>query len=106
MTKNLNEFTADKKIKILGIKNNNIPILRPIKYFQATEEAFSPQKRTSSTSKHEISCNFFLILWVTFALLDPDTDPLTSFNPVPSGSGSETLAVRLNFSPFEGLKGT
>jgi hypothetical protein len=45
-----------------------------VKDFQATEEAFSPQKRTSSTSKHEIS-NFFLTfvtLWVIFALLDPE----------------------------------
>jgi hypothetical protein len=30
---------------------------------QATGEAFSPQKITSSTSKHEISY-FFLLLWV------------------------------------------
>jgi hypothetical protein len=30
--------------------------------FQATEEAFSPQTRTSSTSKHEIY-NFFIFLW-------------------------------------------
>jgi hypothetical protein len=29
-----------------------------IKDFQATEEAFSPQKRASSTSKHEISKKF------------------------------------------------
>jgi hypothetical protein len=34
---------------------------------QATEEAFSPQKRTSSTSKHENS--------VLFSILDPDPDP-------------------------------
>jgi hypothetical protein len=38
---------------------------------QATEEAFSPQKRTFSTSKHEIF-KFLKYLWVTFALLDPD----------------------------------
>ncbi len=38
---------------------------------QATGEALNPQKRTSSTSKHEIS-SFFKFLWITFALLDPD----------------------------------
>jgi hypothetical protein len=38
----------------------------------ATGEAFSPQKRTSSTSKHEISEKFFFLLWAIFALLDPD----------------------------------
>jgi hypothetical protein len=43
---------------------------------QVTEEAASPQKRTSSTSKHEF-LKFFLFLWVIFAFVDPDTDPLT-----------------------------
>jgi hypothetical protein len=38
---------------------------------QATGEAFSPQKRTSSTLIHEIS-HLFLILWVIFALLYSD----------------------------------
>ena len=49
---------------------------------QATGEAFRPQKRTSSTSKHEI-CSLFLFLWVIFALLVPDPDPLTLLNPDP-----------------------
>jgi hypothetical protein len=51
---------------------------------QATGEAFSSQKRTSSTSKHEL-LKFFL-MWVIFALLDPDPepeDPLTRLNPDP-----------------------
>jgi hypothetical protein len=43
---------------------------RIIKEVKVTKEAFSSQKRTSSTSKHEI-------LWIIFALLDPDPDPLT-----------------------------
>jgi hypothetical protein len=42
---------------------------------QATEEAFNPQKRTSSTSKHEIS-QFFSILWVIFAFPGPDPNIL------------------------------
>ncbi len=41
----------------------------------AKGEAFSPHKRASSTSKHEILN--------TFALLDPDPDPLTWLNPDP-----------------------
>jgi hypothetical protein len=40
-------------------------------YVQATEEAFHPQKRTSSTSKNEIY-QLFLRLWVIFAPLSPD----------------------------------
>ncbi len=45
----------------------------PGKGAQTTGEAFSPQKRTSNTSKYEIF-KFFLLLWVNFALLDPDPD--------------------------------
>jgi hypothetical protein len=41
-----------------------------IKDVQASGEAFRPQKRTSSTSNHEIS-SLFPFLWVFFALLDP-----------------------------------
>jgi hypothetical protein len=41
---------------------------------RAMEEAFSRQKRTSSTSKHEIS-RFFLFLGIVFAILDPNPDP-------------------------------
>jgi hypothetical protein len=47
---------------------------------QVTKVAFSSQKRASSTSKPEISKKF-LLLWVIFALLDPDPDPLTCLNP-------------------------
>jgi hypothetical protein len=65
-----------------------------MKHAQATEEAFSPQKRTSSTSKHKNSVRyFFLFLWVIFALLDPDPDPATQINTDPCGSESETLGT-------------
>jgi hypothetical protein len=61
-----------KKIKLeifFSFKNCNLLILGLHKGVQATGEAFSPQKRTSSTSKDEIYC--FLFFWVIFALLDP-----------------------------------
>ncbi len=45
-----------------------------IKNVQATGEAFSPQQRTSSIPKLEIS-SLFSIFWVIFALLNPDPDP-------------------------------
>jgi hypothetical protein len=51
MTKKFKKFTAeqnDKKVQF------TYPYAS-IKDVQATGEAFSPQKRTSSTSKHEIS---------------------------------------------------
>ncbi len=43
----------------------------PIKDAQATGEAFSPHKRTSSTSNMRFR-NIFRFFWVIFALLDPD----------------------------------
>jgi hypothetical protein len=55
MTKNWKKFPAEKK-NIFWILKCNLSIpYASIKDFQATEEAFSSQKRTSSTSKHEIS---------------------------------------------------
>ena len=50
---------------------------------QATGEAFSPQKRRCSTSKHENSLRFFSIFVGHFALLDPDPDPATQINADP-----------------------
>jgi hypothetical protein len=70
--------------------------LASIKDAQATGEAFSPKKRTSSTSKHKKSLlfkDFFLYLWVISALLDPDQDSATQNNADPCGSGSTTLHV-------------
>jgi hypothetical protein len=49
---------------------------------QAKGEAFSPQKRTSSTSKHENSL-LFIFLWVIFALLDPDPANQINADPQP-----------------------
>ncbi len=61
------KLTAE--ISFFVIKNFKLPILRPIKDVQATEEAFRPYKRTLSTSKHEFSyfsyfCGPFLPSWI------------------------------------------
>ncbi len=48
------------------------------------EKPSAPQKRTSSTSKQEISF-LFLLLWIIFAFLDPDPGPQTQLNPGPIG---------------------
>jgi hypothetical protein len=58
-----------------------------MKDVRAFREAFSHHKRTSSTLKQEC-LHFFLLLWVIFALLDPD--PADHNQPV---SGSITLAL-------------
>ncbi len=50
------------RIRIQGFEDS-------MKIVQVTEEAFSPQKRTSSTSKMKF-LHFFLFLWVIFALPD------------------------------------
>jgi hypothetical protein len=59
-------------------------------------EAFSPQKRTFSTSKDENSVLFSIFLG-HFALLDPDPDPnpTAQINADLCGSGSETLFLSL-----------
>jgi hypothetical protein len=57
MTKNLKNVQQKKKFDI-RIFNQKLLFSYPyasINDVQATGEAFSPQKRTSSTSKHEIS---------------------------------------------------
>ncbi len=58
--------------------------LASIKGVQAIGEAFSPQKGTSVPALQNMKfLNFFLFLWVIFALLDLDLDPLTWLNPDP-----------------------
>ncbi len=68
------------RIRIQGAKPGSKRIrMGLLKDAQATGEAFSPQKRTSSTSKHEILYSFFVI----FSLLDPGPDLATSINADP-----------------------
>ncbi len=82
MTKNKTKFIAATKINFLGDQKLQFTYLyASIKKVQVTEEAFSSQKRTSSTSKHEISYIYFFFCWSFFAFLDPD--PLTRLNPDP-----------------------
>jgi hypothetical protein len=68
-------------------------------------EVFSPQKRTSSISKHENSL-LFSIFVVIFALLDPDPDPAAQINadPCGSGSGSTTLYSVFPYRLAAGLR--
>jgi hypothetical protein len=58
-----------------------------IKDVQTKGEAFSPQKRTSNTSKHEITvsyfCGSFLLSWIRIRIPNPDQDPLNRLNPDP-----------------------
>ncbi len=76
----LKKIYSWKKKKIFWDKKLQFTYpLASIKGAQVTKEAFSSQKRTSSTAKHEIS--YFLLLWVIFALLDPDPLRIRIRNP-------------------------
>jgi hypothetical protein len=80
MTKNWKKYTAEKNIKFFWDQKQFTYAQGSIKDVQVAKEAFSSQKRTSSTSKHEIS-NFFLLLWSFLPswirIRIPNTDPLT-----------------------------
>jgi hypothetical protein len=91
MTKNWKKYTAEKNIKFFWDQKQFTYAQGSIKDVQVAKEAFSSQKRTSSTSKHEISY-FFLLLWAIFALLDPDPDSeygSGSTDLIESGSNSD-----------------
>jgi hypothetical protein len=77
MIKNWQNFTSEKKFDYLSLGFH--------KGLQATGEAFSPQKKTFSASKHGIS-----IFWVIVALLDPDSESGTGFTElIESGSNPD-----------------
>ncbi len=67
-----------KKNYFFKIKNYNLPFPRPsIKDVRVTKEAFGSQKRTSKTSKYEISkffyfCGSFLPSWIWIRIHWPD----------------------------------
>jgi hypothetical protein len=62
-----------------------------MKDVQATGEASSPQKRTSSTSKQNFSP--FCIKWENFAYLDPD--PADQINGLSEYSETTTLTENM-----------
>jgi hypothetical protein len=62
---------------------------------QAAGEAFSPQKRSSSTSKREIYSLFFPFLLVIFAHLHPDPG---DHNQCRFGSATLEKTVRLQMT--------
>jgi hypothetical protein len=59
---------------------------------QAAEDTFSPQKRTSSTSKNVIFRLSSMSVG-NFALLNPDPDPGTPLNPDTDADPQHWLAV-------------
>jgi hypothetical protein len=63
--------------------------LASIKDIQATGEAFSPYKGLTALGKKMKFINFFLFLWVIFALLGPDPDV-----DCESGSGSASSFLK------------
>ncbi len=63
---NLKKITAENFVTFFLIKNVGLH-----KDIPATGKAFSPQKRTSSSSKYR---NIFIFFGVIFALLDPDSE--------------------------------
>jgi hypothetical protein len=69
-----------------------------IKDAQATGKSFSPQKRTSSTSKHEIFY-FILFLWIIFALLDPDPVAQINVDPVAQINVGPDPVAQINADP-------
>jgi hypothetical protein len=89
----------DPAIQDKGFNDKNKKNVQPTKNcdsdVQATED-FSPQKRTSSTSKHEVSLllNFrgsFLPSWIRIRIPDADPDLADQDQCVPCVSGSTTL---------------
>ncbi len=86
-SKNEKLYTAEKKLYLIFDQKLQTPILG----LQVTEKAVSSQKRTSSTSKHEIS-SFFQLFCVIFALLDLDLDfeyASASTDLIESGSNTD-----------------
>jgi hypothetical protein len=73
--------------------------LASIKDAQAKGEAFSPQKRSSSTSKHDFFFYFYLFFRVIFALLDqaPDPDSATQINADPDPKPWEKVIINKFF---------
>jgi hypothetical protein len=79
------------------IKNYNLPPERTPKL----PEKPSALKKEHPTLQNMKILYFFIFLWVTIPLLDPDPDQEPQINADPCGSGSETLVCTVHF--FEKL---
>jgi hypothetical protein len=79
MTKNWKKFTSEEIFFYFLIKNCNLLILKPsIEDVQATGEAFRPQYRTSSTSKHK-NVSIFVSHFCPSDLIEYGSETLVSF---------------------------
>jgi hypothetical protein len=63
-----------KKINFFKIKNYNLSIPRPPERTSQLKKKFSALKRKHPALQNMKFLNFFLLLWVIFALLDTDPD--------------------------------
>ncbi len=97
-TKNCKSFTAEKKLYIFLSKIAIYLFLASKQDAEPTGEAFGPQKRDSSTSKHEIS-KLFSIFVGNFLPPGSGRGSSNSNKCDPCGSGSETPdKERINYT--------
>jgi hypothetical protein len=83
MTKNWTKITAESFIFIFLIKNCNLPSLGLHKVCPSYRRSLQFSKKAIQHFKTWTFTNYCLLLWVIFALLDPDPD-----SEYGSGSGS------------------
>jgi hypothetical protein len=93
MTKNLKKFTAKKKnYKNLGLKTTIHLSLCLQKDVLKLQMKPSAHKREHPALQNMKFLNFFLFLWVIFALRGPDPDPESGYGFTDlTESGSETM---------------
>ncbi len=79
----LKKFQMEKKI-LFWIKNYNLPIPRPPKKLPSYRRSLQPSKENIQHFKTWNFNNFFLLLWVIFALLDSGSTDLveSGSNPI------------------------
>ncbi len=82
MTKNL-KITAEKKLIFFGSKTTIYISLGLHKERPSYKKSIQVSKEAIQYFKTWTFLNFLLLLWVIFALLDPDPGPLTRLNPDP-----------------------
>jgi hypothetical protein len=79
MTKNWKKLQLGKNF--VGTKNFNLPIPRPPQRTSKLQKKPSALKREHPALQNMKFLNFLLLLWVIFALLDPD--PNFDLDPYP-----------------------